>query len=939
MNQSHDKQTNTSENTLKLLFLNINGLSTTHKQSILMDYIKDHNIDIGFVAETCMSIRSEQQFRQQNKDFTIISSYEPDQQPNSAAEGVIAIINNRIASRILYKRKIPGRAIAITIKHSKRRPVSIYGIYAPTSPHSPDGSQSTNRLIERLEPMLNEDIAKQHEIILGGDINSYADARLDYKGDGTGQRPSDLIRCLEQLSLTDSFRLLYPTSQSYSYSNQPFNDSDDYILSDGRMFSRLDACYCNNYSTRRLIDCNYEHIPFISTDHKAVISTFSIAIKGTRPTQNDRLIIKSPSQEQVTQWQDRCNSEVNRKQLLWDVPTDTGLQRLIKCMVKCGQRIFKRPKAKLLTKHPSKTYMILKSLQRCHNAEVPTQLLQSIITLFPSIDTSNNSSNYLRNAVIRESNRIHDMNLRKSITRRIRRNWATFSIATRRSISNLKANTFMDTSSVRTENCWITEGKQVKQLYLEHYKSIFCNQASINEEQIKQFYEHHDNPIGPLTYTIDTEEFEAALTSMANGKASGISMLPIEFIKWASGPIQSYILECMNQWLQSKSLPNYLLKSQLVPIPKPGFNGSTDKTRPINLLESLRKLYSKILTTRLTKAIDKKLHPNAFGFRPGKQCQDAIQVVRRIIDHAKTKNKQLLLACLDIRKAFDSLQPASIKKSLAFMGVDQDFIQLLQHIYDNRTYCILTKHGRTDSFHPTTGIEQGDALSPLIWNTFYEPLIRQLAKLPGYTVGNLNISCLTYADDIILAAENPEALENQLSLVHTFMSGHGMQLQLAKCFIATRLPTEQFIFNDTVIPQIPATESFHYLGADINLNHDDNLSITNTIKELELITKAIEKRATSDTMASYIHNICLLPIASYRLAGLTLNNAQLTRIDTFLLKFIKNKLKLPLSWPCFYHAIALLSICVMCLSVCGLVGRAMGGIVCRVGSLLLGACQ
>ena len=48
----------------KIMHLNINGLSSSYKQSLIIEYIKDHKIDIGFVAETCMSIRSEQQFRQ-----------------------------------------------------------------------------------------------------------------------------------------------------------------------------------------------------------------------------------------------------------------------------------------------------------------------------------------------------------------------------------------------------------------------------------------------------------------------------------------------------------------------------------------------------------------------------------------------------------------------------------------------------------------------------------------------------------------------------------------------------------------------------------------------------------------------------------------------------------------------------------------------------------
>lgn len=52
---------------------------------------------------------------------------------------------------------------------------------------------------------------------------------------------------------------------------------------------------------------------------------------------------------------------------------------------------------------------------------------------------------------------------------------------------------------------------------------------------------------------------------------------------------------------------------------------------------------------------------------------------------------------------------------------------------------ILTAHGPTKFFAPETGLEQWDSLSPILWNVFYESLLRKLKNSKGYLFHNLNI--------------------------------------------------------------------------------------------------------------------------------------------------------------------------------------------------------
>ena len=67
---------------------------------------------------------------------------------------------------------------------------------------------------------------------------------------------------------------------------------------------------------------------------------------------------------------------------------------------------------------------------------------------------------------------------------------------------------------------------------------------------------------------------------------------------------------------------------------------------------------------------DDKISASQFGFRPKRNCMDALMVVRRMIDAAnEEKEHGLLMIFLDWAKAFDRIRVGGLVSALQRFGV------------------------------------------------------------------------------------------------------------------------------------------------------------------------------------------------------------------------------------------------------------------------------
>ena len=97
-------------------------------------------------------------------------------------------------------------------------------------------------------------------------------------------------------------------------------------------------------------------------------------------------------------------------------------------------------------------------------------------------------------------------------------------------------------------------------------------------------------------------------------------------------------------------------------------------------------------------------------------------IFRSIIDDSKTTKKAFYSATLDVAEAYDSVPFDSIFQSLTRIKIPNSFTHQVRKLL-NRTIRVVTPIGITRTIKVDRGLPQGDPMSPIPWNIFYDALL------------------------------------------------------------------------------------------------------------------------------------------------------------------------------------------------------------------------
>ena len=111
-------------------------------------------------------------------------------------------------------------------------------------------------------------------------------------------------------------------------------------------------------------------------------------------------------------------------------------------------------------------------------------------------------------------------------------------------------------------------------------------------------------------------------------------------------------------------------------------------------------------------------------------------------------------------------------KTLAKVGIEGTFLNIIKAIYDKPTANIILNGEKLKAFSLKSGTRQGCPLSPLLFNIVLEVLataIRQTKEIKGIHIRREEIKLSLYADDMILYIENPkDSTQKLLELINKF---------------------------------------------------------------------------------------------------------------------------------------------------------------------------
>ena len=177
------------------------------------------------------------------------------------------------------------------------------------------------------------------------------------------------------------------------------------------------------------------------------------------------------------------------------------------------------------------------------------------------------------------------------------------------------------------------------------------------------------------------------MRELNTGTAPGISGISYILIKRAEMKTQEVFRAFADLCLELGEIPIKWKIAQVYPIPKDVEWGySLNNIRPIALIETFRKIVTKVLTKRLARVfIEKEIlkGPNYAGL-PGNSTEQPVHILNMIMEEAKEKDKEVWILLQDMKKAFDSVPLESLKLALQRVKILRKMIKYILNLFYER---------------------------------------------------------------------------------------------------------------------------------------------------------------------------------------------------------------------------------------------------------------
>ena len=218
--------------------------------------------------------------------------------------------------------------------------------------------------------------------------------------------------------------------------------------------------------------------------------------------------------------------------------------------------------------------------------------------------------------------------------------------------------------------------------------------------------------------------------------------------------------------------------------------------------------------------------------KKGSRTADHLLVVQFLTDkYVKQQGKYLYTCFVDLRKAFDTVPRIKLFYSLLHdYSIGGKFLKILQEIYTENQIFVKLSDGLLQPFTTTTGVKQGCIFSPTLFNLFINKICEIFDEsCKPVKINNVNVSCLLWADDLLLFSETAEGLQNAINKMNDFYEKLDLKINIKKTKIIifnksgrTLKNKLNFTFNGQ---NLEITDQYQYLGIKLRPSGGLNFAV------------------------------------------------------------------------------------------------------------------
>ena len=355
----------------------------------------------------------------------------------------------------------------------------------------------------------------------------------------------------------------------------------------------------------------------------------------------------------------------------------------------------------------------------------------------------------------------------------------------------------------------------------DRFKSMFGevpDEHVFNENTLNQMEFNED-----LDVNFTESELRKVIFSLNNNKSPGIDSLTSEILKSAYDFISPFLLSLYNRMFNSAEYPRAWGEGIISPIFKKGDINDASNYRGIMLINVLAKVYSQLLLNRLTDWSEKyeKISKNQFGFQKGKSIVDCVFILHAVISKVLNAGQKLYCVFIDYEKCFDKIDRTYLWQKLLAEDISSKLVNAIKSMYTTVKSCVKYNSTYSNFFDSSVGLKQGDPSSPLLFMFFVNDIVQNInTNLQNvFTINELKLFLILFADDQVLFATSPETLQSLLTDLENYCRLWGLKINTSKTkaiiFEKGRRTHYDFYIYNTVIELV---DSFKCLGITLFKN-------------------------------------------------------------------------------------------------------------------------
>ena len=778
--------------------LNINGRKDDNKKDKwpkLVSLIRSKGVAIAGLQESHLNEEETINLNDRFQKVVVINNGY-----STSKEGIAFVLNKELVNGMKWKHTviINGRASRLEIETEKDRGINIVLVYAPNN-------ESDKIAFWKLLKVKLQNIGEMENVIMMGDFNSVENALDRYPHREDDERVKDAWKVIRnKFKLIDGWRLHNPIRKDYTFMQKAT-----------KSMSRIDRIYMD--SGIYVYGYNWDHVETAISDHNMVVADVLKAKlpfigKGVwRMYQDD--ISNSVTMKRISKLLKATNEKMMEVK---EKGVGESMQRLwvsAKKEIKAITREERKVKLKQLSKEKSNLRRCIEKRMEKLTGEINETNLkyqEEIVELKTRL-------------MVKTRNDLTKMQLATRARYREKGEKCTkywFKLNKER----LEENTIL--ALINGKNKMERDTKGMGEIAVKHHEKLQARPIMDKErrdaiEKLEKIIEGRtikETQKKDLASRTTRYEIEEAIKSAANGTSPGIDGIPYELYKELIkkekklqkkeidiiGILHNVVNEIEDKGVEILTTNNKeeseFTDGLMFLLFKKKERWKIENYRPITLLNTDYKIYTKTIAKRLANVAPAVVHEDQAGFIPRRSLYDHTKTTQMVIEYCEVAEEDGCIIALDQEKAYDKIDHEYLWRILERYGFPMVFISRIKELYKDTSKAIMINGTITRKYKVKRGVHQGDPMSCILYDLAIEPLAEAIRKsdLKGLEIKECAERLIVnlFADDTLVYLTKGDDMKMLDNIINMFCKASTAKFNIDKTEI---LPVGKKEFRENVI--------------------------------------------------------------------------------------------------------------------------------------------